>query len=176
MPSGDRPVVFTLAELELHKITVSKTFAPGALDFQGTEVRQASPLHVDAVAELAGSEIRIRGHLTVRLETVCDRCLVPMEVEVSPDFDLSYRSMEAIAKEEEIEVAADELSVGFYTGDGVALAEVVTEQVILALPMKMICRRDCRGLCPMCGANRNLTQCHCPLPPEDSPFASLKGG
>ncbi len=172
--SGDRAVVFTREELELHKVVVSRAYAPGALDFQGADFRQISPLQVDAVAELTGGEIRIRGKLSVRLETACDRCLGPVEIEVKPDFDLTYRPMGEIARDEEVEVPADELDIGFYTGDGVALTDVVTEQVILALPMKTVCRPDCQGLCPVCGANRNLIKCNCPAPRTDSPFASLK--
>jgi uncharacterized protein len=82
--------------------------------------------------------------------------------------------METIAKEEEIEIPADEMEVGFYSGDGIELADVATEQVILSVPMKVICGSECRGLCPVCGANRNLTRCDCAPAQHDSPFASLK--
>ena len=93
---------------------------------------------------------------------------------VEHDFDLFYQPVKSIAKEEEIEISEDELEIGFYSGDGIELADVATEQVILSVPMKVICRADCRGLCPACGANRNLVSCNCSTPQEDSPFASLK--
>jgi uncharacterized protein len=169
-------VLIALQELELHRIVVSKTYAPGALDYRGAEFRQAGPLQVDAVAELVGSEIRIRGHLGTRLKASCDRCLGPVELPVERDFDLFYRPMRTIAREEEIEVPKDELEVGFYSGGGIALADVVSEQVILSVPMKVLCQPDCLGLCPACGADRNREACRCPAPREDSPFASLKGG
>ena len=54
------------------------------------------------------------------------------------------------------------------------IADVATEQVILFVPMKVVCSADCRGLCPVCGANRNLTPCDCAPRPKDSPFASLQ--
>lgn len=168
-------MLITLQQLELHRIVVSKAYAPGALDHRGAEFRQVAPLQVDAVAELVGSEIRIRGHLGTRLKAPCDRCLGPVEISVERDFDLFYRPVRTIAREEEMEIPDDELEVGFYSGEGIALAEVVTEQVILALPMKVVCRADCLGLCPTCGADRNREACRCPAPREDSPFASLKG-
>ncbi len=164
----------TQEELELHRIVVSKTYASGALDYHGAEFRQVAPLEVAAVAELVGSEIRIRGHLGTRLEAVCDRCLGPVILPVERDFDLFYRPMQTIAREEEVEIPTDELDVGFYSGDGIELADVMTEQVILSVPMKLICRAECRGLCPTCGINRNVASCHCPPPQEESPFASLK--
>ena len=98
-----------------------------------------------------------------------------MEIPVERDFDLFYRPMSTIAREEEIKIPEDELEVGFFTGDGIALADVVTEQVILSVPMKVVCRPECLGLCPVCKVNRNLEQCRCSVPGVDSPFASLRG-
>ena len=164
----------TLAELEVHRIVASESYVPGSLDFHGAEFRQAAPLKIDATAELLGTEIRIRGRLTTSLETGCDRCLVAVKIPVDRDFDLFYRPMRTIAKEEEIEIPADELEIGFYSGDGIELADVATEQVILSVPMKVICGPECQGLCPVCGANRNVTPCDCAPPQQDSPFASLK--
>ena len=162
-----------VAELQLHRIVVSETYASDALDYHGAEFRQRDTLKVDAVAELVGSEIRIRGHIGTRLEATCDRCLRPVEIPVERDFDLTYRPAASIAREEEIEIPRDELEVAFYSGGGIMLADVVTEQVILAVPMKVVCRPECRGLCPVCGANRNYESCQCPEPRGDSPFASL---
>jgi uncharacterized protein len=164
----------TLAELELHRVTASESYNPGSLDYHGAEFRQTAPLKLNATAELLAGDIRIRGHLETRLECSCDRCLRPVDIPVSSDFDLFYRPMQSIAREEEIEIPADEMEVGFYSGDGIELADVATEQVILAVPMKVICKTECRGFCPVCGANRNLTHCECAPPQPDSPFASLR--
>ncbi len=168
-------MLITLQELELHPVAISKTYAPGGLDFRGVEFRQAGPLQVGATAELVGSEIRIRGRLGTRVEAACDRCLGTVEIPVEREFDLFYRPLRTIAREEEVEVPEDELGVAFYSGDGIQLADVVTEQVILAMPMKVICRPECLGLCPTCGADRNREACNCPAPQKASPFAALKG-
>jgi uncharacterized protein len=167
-------VRITLAELELHRVTASESYAPGSLDYRGAEFRQAAPLKIDATAELVEQEIHIRGHLSTQLSASCDRCLAPVAIPVNCDFDLVYRPMHTIAKEEEIEVAADEMEVGFYSGDGIELADVAIEQVILEVPMKVICGPECHGLCPVCRVNRNLAHCECAPPQQDSPFASLK--
>ncbi len=166
----------TLAELELHRLNASESYAPGFVDYQGAELRQTAPLKIDVTAELVSQEVRIWGHLVTRLESSCDRCLARVPIPVECDFDLVYRPMQTIAKEEEIEVPADEMEIGFYSGDGIELADVATEQVILSVPMKVICSPECRGLCPVCGVNRNLARCDCAPPQQDSPFASLKEG
>jgi uncharacterized protein len=169
-------VRITVEELELHPIVVSKTYPPGALDYRGAEFRQVGPLRVDAVAELSGSEIHIRGRLGTSLEACCDRCLASVAIPVERDFDLYYRPVSTIARAEEVELPEDELEVGFFSGDGIELADVVTEQVILSVPMKVVCQTDCRGLCPVCGANLNFEKCGCLPTPENSPFSFLKKG
>jgi uncharacterized protein len=167
-------VLITPRELEIHRIVISKAYGPGGLDYHGAEFRQVIPLQVNAVAELVAKEIHIRGRLQTKLEAVCDRCLGPVEIWVDRNFDLFYRPMSAIAREEEIEIPRDELDVGFYSGEGVELTDVLSEQVILSVPMKLICGPDCQGLCPICGANRNFEDCHCPAPAVNLPFISLE--
>jgi len=167
-------VQITLHELELHRVTVSKTYASGSLDYHTAEFQQDGPLRVDALAELVGSEIRIRGHLGTRLKARCDRCLATVEFPVERDFDLFYRPMSSIAREEEIEVPDEESEIAFYSGQGIELADVVAEQVNLAVPMKVVCRPDCLGLCPTCGVDRNAEKCQCSTGHHESPFDSLK--
>ena len=166
----------TVEELELHPIAVSKTYASGTLDFHGADFQQAAPVKVDVVAELMGSEIRIRGRVGTSLEACCDRCLVSVAIPVEQDFDLFYRPVSTIARAEEVELPEDELEVGFFSGDGIELADVVTEQVILSVPMKVVCQTDCRGLCPVCGANLNFEKCGCLPTQANSRFAILKEG
>lgn len=164
----------SLEELKLHPVRISKTYEPGALDYRSEEFRQTGPLRLEAVAELVGSEIRLRGHLSTRLAASCDRCLQPVEIPVENELDLFYRPMASIAREEEVEISPGELEVGFYSGDGIDLADVVTEQVNLSMPMKVVCRADCQGLCPICGTNLNIARCQCRTDSgEASPFASL---
>ena len=166
----------TVEELEIHPIVISLTYTAGTLDYQGTSFRQVAPLKVNAVAELVGAEIHIRGRVDSSLEACCDRCLVSVAIPVEREFDLFYRPVSTIARAEEVELPEDELEVGFFSGDGIELADVVTEQVILSVPMKVVCRTDCRGLCPVCGANLNSEKCDCLPRPESSPFSFLKKG
>jgi uncharacterized protein len=172
-------VLITPEELRLHRISVSKTYPAGTLNYRGAEFRQVGDLKLDAVAELAGVEIRVRGHLGTVVECVCDRCLGAVAIPVERDLDLFYRPMKEIARDEEIEIAEDESEVGFYPEEGIELADVVSEQVILAMPMKVVCRPDCKGLCAACGANRNIEPCNCSKQAsatrDSSPFSSLLG-
>jgi len=76
---------------------------------------------------------------------------------------------------DEQEVADEDLGVSFYKDETLDLADLMREQFYLALPMKPLCREDCRGLCSVCGGNRNVTACACPEPATASRWAALKG-
>jgi uncharacterized protein len=164
-------------ELALHKVRIRKSYAPGALDYHTNDFRQAEPLEVRATAELLEGQIRISGTLHTRLELVCARCLEPVSEEVSREFDLFYRLAKEGPHDETIHLKLDDTDIAFFEGDGLFLTDVLAEQVFLAIPMKVICRSDCRGLCPHCGANLNSEECRCETHTSDprlAPLARLK--
>jgi uncharacterized protein len=126
-----------------------------------------------------GKTVHVRGTLAARLRVECGRCLEPYEAPVEQNLDLFYLPREKERpqdQDEEVELSDRDVVVGFYDGDQLDLGEVVREQVFLALPLKRLCREDCRGLCPTCGKNRNAGDCGCPPPEpsEDPRLATLK--
>jgi uncharacterized protein len=164
-------------ELAVHKIRLRQSYAPGSVDYHTTDFRQAEPLEVHAEADLVEGQIRITGELHTRLEMTCARCLEAVTEEVSREFDLFYRPAESMTREEEFRLKLDDTEIAFFQGDGLFLADVLAEQVLLAIPMKVICRSDCRGLCPHCGANLNTDECRCESHASDprlAPLARLK--
>jgi uncharacterized protein len=164
-------------ELAIHKLRLRQSFAPGTVDYHTTEFRQVDPLVVRVNAEALEGQIRINGELHTRLELVCARCLEPVVEEVSRDFDLFYRPMTSMSDAEEERLKLDDTEIAFFEGEGLFLADVLAEQVLLALPMKVICRSDCRGLCPHCGGNLNTDECRCEThagDPRLAPLARLK--
>jgi uncharacterized protein len=164
-------------ELATRKIRIRKNYAPDTLDFHSGEFHQVEPLDVRATAELVDDQIRIYGTFHTRLEMVCARCLEIVVEEVSKNFDLFYRPMNSVSREEEFRLNLDDTEIAFFEGDGLFLADVLAEQVNLSLPMKVICRSDCRGLCPHCGVNLNQEECRCETHAADprlAPLARLK--
>jgi len=89
-------------------------------------------------------------------------------------FDLFYRPMAEIAHEEEVAIDEGESEIGFYEGGGVALEDILRERVLLALPMQRICSEDCRGICPVCGKNRNDGACDCQPDAKDDRWGALR--
>jgi DUF177 domain-containing protein len=74
----------------------------------------------------------------------------------------------------QIELAPDDLEVDFYQADVLDVAGLLRSETDLALPMKPLCRPECRGLCPVCGGNRNLTECRCETRVTDPRLAPLE--
>lgn len=159
-------------KLERQPIALDQLFPPGRIDF-GEDVWQVEPLEVHGRAELVAGEMRLRGDLQTVIEVPCARCLEPTRLPVAMDFDLFYRSVQTIARNEEVEIKGDDLDIGFFHGDGLLLKDALREQILLALPMKSICRPDCAGLCSQCGRNRNLGPCGCAPAPVDERWTPL---
>jgi uncharacterized protein len=171
-----------IKQLELHPLDFREEFSPGAIDL-GEEVKQRGPLESSGRAEIVEEhhgknqiikDIRLRGRLSTGLELQCARCLEPVPQQVKRDFELLYRPLGADAGKDELSVTDAEAEIGYYQGEGVLLEDVLREQVLLALPLKVTCRGDCKGLCPQCGKNLNQEQCSCSHEVEDPRWAALK--
>ena len=78
------------------------------------------------------------------------------------------------AEKSELELSEEDMSVDFIMGDEIDLDEVVREQIYFSLPMKSLCREDCRGLCPVCGINLNKEECKCRREIGHPGFSELK--
>ena len=142
---------------------------------EGDAFRIVSPvaLSFDVDRQETG-RYRVAGRLNGELELICSRCLEPFRLPVATEFDLRYVPRVENAGEGEREVEEDDLSTAFYDGDEIDLAQLIMEQFQLALPMKPLCRDDCKGLCPHCGTNLNTGACDCSQKWEDPRFAALK--
>lgn len=168
---------FSVKELELKKVRFDVAFPPGELDFSGDGLEQAGPLEAEGSAELLANtlgEIRIRGHLKVRMSCACDRCLERAEFPIESDFDLFYRPAEVEAPGDEVAIDEGESEIAFYEGSGIELKDILREYILLALPMQRVCRENCQGICPVCGENRNLAPCGCEVKTADDRWAALK--
>jgi uncharacterized protein len=171
-----------IRELELHPVDFAEELQPDVLDL-GEDIRQRTPLKANGRAELVEEhhgkhkvikDIRVRGRIAAGFELTCARCLEPVSQELDREFELLYRPLGVDAGRDEISVTEAEAEIGYYQGEGLLLEDVLREQVLLALPLKVTCREDCKGLCLHCGKNLNQEQCSCTAPLEDPRWEALK--
>src|SRR2546426_11270149 len=119
-----------------------------------------------------GADVLVQGQLTATVPQTCGRCLASFPARLDANIDV--RLMPRPATGDAIELGRDDLDVDFYVDDQLDLNRVVETETTLALPMKPLCRDDCRGLCPACGGNRNLVACACPDRAPDPRLAALR--
>ena len=165
-----------IKEMEVRRIQFDESFETGEIDFADTGLRQITPIHTVGSATLldnTGGEIRVQGRYTGTLEADCDRCLALTRFPLEKSFDLFYRPPPDLDVDE-IKIDEGEAEIGFYEGLGLELADLIKEQILLALPMQRVCREECKGICPVCGANRNEVPCECHIKPADDRWTALK--
>ena len=146
-------------------------FTPGQLDRE--------PLLEVSPVKLAGEVSRIekgfaldaRMDYSGKLE--CSRCLAPYPFENSEDFSLVLRKRPVLGSEE-IALQSQELDEYFYDDPVVSVEPIAEERIQMAVPMKPLCREDCRGLCLQCGQDRNLTACGCVVETDDPRWEALR--
>lgn len=133
------------------------------------------PLHLDAtLARKGGGEYQVVGRLDGALQVPCSRCLEPFLLPLASRVDVRLLPAAELEASDEHEVRDDDLATEFYRDETLDIGALVREQCYLALPMKPLCRPDCRGLCPHCGANLNQTTCDCAQTWVDPRLAALK--
>ena len=134
--------------------------------FFSTKEFGREPLLDISPARIAGEVARVEGghSLSARLswkgKLECSRCLAPYDFSDDEEFSLLLYQRAPVA-EGELSLAKDELDAYFYDDPVVSVAPIVEERIQIALPIKPLCREDCRGLCPQCGADRNVSPCSC---------------
>jgi uncharacterized protein len=126
----------------------------------------------------SGGSFHVAGTVSASPELECSRCLKRFTFPVkgaAMDFDLLPEG--TLRQGTEHELGRAELDTEFYRGDEIEPKEFIREQVLLALPMVPVHREDCKGLCPVCGADLNERECGCTqesTPEKESPFAVLR--
>ena len=118
-----------------------------------------------------GTDVLVTGHLGARVPVTCSRCLEPSQLTVAPEVDVRFVPRPAGRAEE---LGSDDLETDVYDHDQIDLRALVQGETELVLPMKPLCRPDCRGLCPVCGGNRNVVACACGDANHDPRWAPLR--
>ena len=138
------------------------------------EIRLLGPAEVQGRIERAGKEVELRGELHATVEIRCSRCLKPVTVPLDGEFDERFASEVGWRGEEQHELRPEDLNLAVFDGEAIELDDFVREHILLALPGHVLCREDCKGLCPECGADLNAGACKCESKEIDSRWQALK--
>lgn len=134
---------------------ISGEVSSEVLQVTDPDIRVLGPVSCEIVAVRAGDELLVDGRLRTRVRFTCGRCCESFETDVEePAFHYD---------------CAIDKGVEF-----VDLTGEIRESILLTFPAYPVCRSDCRGLCPQCGANRNRKSCKC-KPEQDARWSVLDG-
>jgi DUF177 domain-containing protein len=104
--------------------------------------------------------IQAQGKIKTAISLVCVRCLEPFELKINSRFDIILFPKEMI-DQRSTALEDEDLEYIFYDNDQIDLEKILVEQVNLFIPFKPVCRAECKGICPGCGANLNRGACPC---------------
>ncbi len=163
-----------LENLEGSKGDFARVYQPDELNPVDERVSLIAPAAVNGKVRLSGNQVFVNGHIETRAQVECDRCLKVIELPVNVDFKLEYISDSDYESTEEAELSEDDLLVSVFDGEALDVDEIVKEQILLAVPTRMLCQDDCKGICPECGTDRNTGECNCVTNEIDPRWAALK--
>ena len=167
-------MIIELANVPIRRKPAELTFEVGEIDLDLDDARLVGAVNFTGETEKPDERVHVRGTVKADADIACFRCLEPVRKSLEITFDDVFVGEDHEPSEAELALEAEDLDVAIAIGGNIDLAEVVREQLLLTLTDQVLCRDDCRGLCPKCGSNRNLIDCKCIDNEVDPRWAALK--
>ncbi len=167
-----RIVVEDLPDKPLHLVGTVEVALAGVGEIDELVVRE--PVAYDLKLLEQESSVRVEGRVEAVVEASCSRCAKRFPIAVDRRFSVVFAAANERKAVLPRELDGDDLDLDYYEGDAIDGLQLLAEQIILELPMKILCAGDCKGLCPRCGADLNHADCDCEAD-VDPRWASLQG-
>lgn len=163
-----------LASLESGKGVFANKYAPDELVLEDERVKLIEPADVSGKVRQQGNRSHVSGRVKARVQTECDRCLKSVELPIDSHFKLEYVTAEDYRAQQAVELTEEDLDLSVFDGEAIDIDELVKEELLLAVPDHVLCGETCKGICAVCGGNRNLVECGCEAKEIDPRWAELK--
>ncbi len=137
---------------------------PEELEISPEDLQAVGTIKLSGTITNVGEVLLLEGRVQARVKRVCSRCLKEFTAVSSAAVLEKYYPAGTVAPEADAFV---------YSGDLVDVAAAFRESLLLAEPLKVLCREDCKGICPVCGQDRNLHPCSCDTTHRDPRFSAL---
>ncbi len=170
------------------EVPIHRAFTPEELRLgvDPDDLRILGDVRFDGVLQKKDQRFRLKGRVQATLELTCGRCAEPFQLPIDTEVDLTYVPQSAAqssfhgggahakGSDPEVELNDEDLTTAYYRDHVLDLAEMLREQFYLAMPMRPLCREDCKGLCPHCGTNLNTATCSCDVRWQDPRLSGLQ--
>lgn len=149
------------------------------IDIHSEDYSLDNAVRVTCTLHRSGELARVEGKVFTVMNVECARCLEPFQMEVDGNFSFVVKRLPlGVAIPENEEESDDDAEEFIFVEHGVTSIDIidfVRDAIILALPMRVLCREDCKGLCVVCGNNRNEKECGCETGDTDPRWRALTG-
>jgi DUF177 domain-containing protein len=163
-----------LARLDNKAGNFAYEYSAGELVLEDDRVVLAGAPRISGRISRGERKVVVEGEFAAITEVECDRCLQPVELPINSDFRLEYVTAETYLSLETVELAEEDLALSIFDGEFIDVDEIAREQVVLAIPAQAICQENCKGFCPVCGADRNVIDCNCDAMEIDPRWMGLR--
>jgi len=170
---GAKMLKVEMRSLEQEDLVLEEKDWAQALGIELTPELCREPLEIYCELSKNGDVISAKGWVQSKMVLECDRCLKGFESWFKSFFEVHYRP-QCQEMETEEEFPEEQFEVVYFDGDILDIADQIRQTVLLSVPMRALCRDDCRGLCGGCGCDLNVESCQCQEPPADPRWDALK--
>ena len=141
------------------------TFPFEKIIFEGDEITAVDPVIVEGIITAYEDIIVMKATIKTKLNLICSRCIDTFIYPIDIDIEERFTNNKDLINDEEIM---------FVEGDSLNITEIIENSIISTLPIKRLCKDDCKGLCSTCGANKNISNCSCNDEDVDIRLAKLR--
>ena len=134
---------------------------------------EVSPVRLEGEVSRIEKGFLLEARIAYGGKLECSRCLAPYPFQTREDFSLLL-TKRAPSAQEELLLEGDDFDEYFYEDPVLPVAPIAEERIQMAVPMKPLCREDCRGLCAQCGEDLNAADCGCAVDSADPRWEALR--
>jgi len=154
-------LLLDVSQMREARARMDRTYAASAVVSDDEVCRVVAPITLGLDVHRDRDHFRLIGRVTTTLELTCCRRLESFQMPADEPFEVLCLPHREDAGEADRKIEDDDLTTTFYRDHVIDLGQIMQEQFYLAVPMKPLCRENCRGLCANCGTNLNSGSCGC---------------
>ena len=132
--------------------SINYEFEMDKFHFDGELIEPVSKVSVEGVVSSKERELVVSLHVRTKLKIACSRCLDTFIYPIDIDIEERFTKSKELQDDEELIFVED---------DTLDIIQIVENCIISTLPIKRLCKEDCKGLCSQCGTNKNVKECQC---------------
>ncbi len=162
-------MVIRLSEIEDALVVKGEMDTEMFTKTEGSELKLVTPVSYELTVRKYDDTVSIEGPVALKALFVCSRCLDEFPLTISIDMAVKLAPKSKLTYSPETELHSDDLDVYYYEGDELDLDPYVYDEIMLNVPVRPLCREECKGICAVCGKNMNSDPCNC----HDTPSTLL---